>query len=165
VLVNALVSLVVALPLIPLASLGSTPVPDINQAAQDSVGWPAYVRQVAGAYRTLTPDERAHAIVFASNYGEAGAVDRYGGAYGLPAVYSGQNQLYFQARPPDSATIAVVVGGQLDDLRASFASCAVLARLDNGVDVDNEEQGEPVAVCRNPVGGWAAVWPHTKHAD
>jgi 4-amino-4-deoxy-L-arabinose transferase-like glycosyltransferase len=165
VLVNALVSVVVALPLIPLTALGSTPVPDINQAAQDSVGWPVYVRQIAGVYRTLTPDERGQAIVFASNYGEAGAVDRYGGAYGLPAVYSGQNQLYFQGRPPDSATIAVVVGGQLDDLRGWFASCAVHARLDNGVGVDNEEQGEPVAVCRGPVGGWATVWPHTKHAD
>jgi hypothetical protein len=40
-----------------------------------------------------------------------------------------------------------------------------MTTLDNGVDVDNEEQGEPVAVCRRPIGGWHLVWPRFKHAD
>ena len=42
-------------------------------------------------------------------------------------------------------------------------SCAVVARLDDGVGVDNEEQGMPIAVCRGPIGGWAAVWPLLEH--
>ena len=38
--VNALVSAVISLPLVPVSALGSTPVPSINQAARDQVGGP-----------------------------------------------------------------------------------------------------------------------------
>lgn len=161
---NAVVSILIGLPVIPLAHLGSTPVPAINQVARDTVGWPTYVRQVARAYATLPPQERRHAAILASNYGEAGAVDRYGPRYGLPAVYSGLNELWFQARPPASVTTVVFVGGQTLYAWRLFDSCRILGALDDGVGVDNEEQGEPIAVCRDPVGGWPAVWPALKHA-
>ena len=41
----------------------------------------------------------------------------------------------------------------------------IVGRLDNRVDVDNEEQGEPIAICHDPVGGWARIWPRLKHED
>jgi hypothetical protein len=163
--INAAVSLVLGLPLVPVGSLGHTPIPGVNQAARDTVGWPTYVRQVADAYQALPAADRANAVIITSNYGEAGAVDRYGPALRLPAVFSGQNQLYAQATPPASATVAVFVGGQLGRAAALFDSCQVVGHLDNGVDVDNEEQGEPVAICRTPIGGWPAVWPRLAHKD
>jgi len=162
---NAAVSLVLGLPLVPLSALGSTPVPGINQVAQDSVGWPVYVRQIAAAFTSLPAAARTRVAIVASNYGEAGAIDRYGPHYRLPRVYSGQNQLWYDARPPATATSVIFVGGQFDDVRSLFRSCAVVARLDNEVGVDNEEQGEPIAVCRNPIGGWATVWPDVRHED
>lgn len=162
---NAAVSLLLGLPLVPVSSLGNTPIPGTNQAARDTVGWPTYVRQIANAYGALPASDRANAVVIASNYGEAGAVDRYGAALGLPAVFSGQNQLYQQATPPSSANVVVFVGGQLDRAQTLFDSCQTVGRLDNGVGVDNEEQGEPIAVCRSPIGGWSAVWPKLAHKD
>jgi 4-amino-4-deoxy-L-arabinose transferase-like glycosyltransferase len=158
--VNGAVSLVLGLPIVPLGSVGATPVPGINLLAADSVGWPTYVQQVTDVYDAL-PDH-ADAAVFASNYGEAGAVAHY-----RPDVplFSAHNALYDQSRPPDSVTTLVVVGGEYDDVRRLFATCTVRARLDNGVDVDNEEQGEPVAVCRGPVGPWSRLWPRLRHLD
>ncbi len=163
--VNAAVSAVIALPLLPVRTLGSTPVPGINTAAADTVGWPRYTDQVGAVYGGLSPADRARAAIVASNYGEAGALTRYGPARGLPRVYSAHNQLYFQARPPDSVSIAVVVGGQVAKADRLFASCRTIGKLDNGVDVENEEQGEPIAVCREPIGGWSTVWPQLKHED
>ena len=163
--VNAVVSAVIALPLIPIRALHDTPVPGINQTVGDSVGWPVYTRQVDAVYQGLPAADRARAVVVASNYGEAGALARYGPALGLPHVYSPQNQLYFQGRPPASATVVVFVGGEVDYASTLFSSCPIVAHLDNGVHVDNEEQGEPVAVCRGPVGGWSTVWPRLKHED
>jgi hypothetical protein len=157
---NAAVSLVLALPLVPVGSVGATAVPDVNLLAQDSIGWPAYVDQVARVYDAL-PD-RGHAAVFTSNYGEAGAVVHY--RPDVP-VYSAQNALYDQARPPDGVTTLVVVGGQYPEVRRMFESCSVRARLDNGVGVDNEEQGLPVAVCHGPSDSWAALWPRLHHLD
>jgi hypothetical protein len=59
----------------------------------------------------------------------------------------------------------VFVGGAFPNLQSRFASCTIVAHLDNLVGVDNEEQNEPVAVCRGPLGGWSAVWPAFKHED
>jgi len=163
--VNAVVSALIALPMVPVAELGSTPIPAINQTARDSVGWPLYVRQVADAYDGLAPSTAGRAVVIASNYGEAGAVARYGPALGLPRVYSGQNELYFQSRPPAGTSVVLLIGGQLATARAQFRSCTVLTRLDNRLDVDNEEQGEPVAVCSGPRHPWGVIWSAFQHYD
>jgi Dolichyl-phosphate-mannose-protein mannosyltransferase len=159
--VNAAVAAVLALPLLPVGILGRTPVPAINLLAADSVGWPTYADQVASVFDALPAADRARAVVVASNYGEAGAVDRF---TDLP-VYSAHNALYDQERPPDDATTVVFVGGQLDHATKLFGSCEVQGRLDDEVDVDNEEQGQPIAVCRDPRGGWDELWPQLRHLD
>ena len=158
--VNGAVSLVLALPLIPVGSVGGTPVPGVNLLAQDSIGWPAYVRQVTEVYDAL-PDP-AHAAVFTSNYGEAGAIAHF--RPDVP-VYSAQNALYDQARPPDTVTTVVVVGGQYPQVRRMFGRCSVQARLDDEVGVDNEEQGLPIAVCSDAGAPWSRLWPRLRHLD
>jgi 4-amino-4-deoxy-L-arabinose transferase-like glycosyltransferase len=157
---NGLVSLFLGLPLVAVGSVGATPIPAVNPLVGDSVGWPTYVRQITTAYDAL-PD-RGNAIVFTSNYGEAGAVHHF--APDVP-VFSAQNALYDQARPPASATTVVVVGGQYDDARPLFDSCRVVDHLDNRLDVDNEEQGLPIAVCTGPVASWDVLWPRLHHLD
>lgn len=161
--VNAAFSAVIALPLLPVTVLGSTPVPEINQVARDSVGWPEYVRQVAGVVDALPADERERVTLVAGNYGEAGALDRFGPEHGLPAVHSGHNALADREPPPADATVAVVVGWQAEHVGPLFRTCTTVGHLDNGVGVDNEEQGAPIAVCHDPVGGWDAVWPRLRH--
>ncbi|TAM89507.1 MAG: hypothetical protein EPN43_06925, partial [Jatrophihabitans sp.] len=84
VVLNGALSATLALPVLPLSALGSTPIPAVNQAARDSVGWPRYVSQVAGVYASLSVTDRRSAVIVASNYGEAGAVDRFGDRWGLP---------------------------------------------------------------------------------
>ena len=159
---NAVVSTVVALPVVPVTALGGTPLPDLSILVADQVGWPRYVGQVA---QVAAQADDPGAVVITSNYGEAGAVARFGPALGLPAPYSGQNDLGTGAGPPESTRTVVFVGWQLPDVEGSFASCSVLARLDNGVDVDNEEQGAPVALCRDPLLPWSQLWPRLAHLD
>jgi 4-amino-4-deoxy-L-arabinose transferase-like glycosyltransferase len=163
--INALVSAVIALPLLPLGVLGASPVPAINQVARDSVGWETYVRQVAFVYATLPPSDQERAVLLTSNYGEAGALHRFGPVVGLPEVYSGHNELWFAGPPPETATVVVAWTQNLNGLRRLFADCEQRAVLDNGLDVDNEEQGSVVGVCRDPVGGWSAIWPRLQHYD
>jgi hypothetical protein len=74
--------------------------------------------------------------------------------YGLPAVYSGHNELYHFGPPPDTATVVLFVGYDREEVAGWLADCAELTRLDNGVGVDNEEQGNPVLVCRQPHQPW-----------
>jgi dolichyl-phosphate-mannose-protein mannosyltransferase len=70
---------------------------------------------------------------------------------------------YNDGPPPTHSTTEVFVGGQLDDASSLFSRCRTVGSLDDRVDVDNEEQDEPIAVCTGPVGGWRAAWPRLQH--
>ena len=157
---NAMVSLVIALPVIPVERLGSTPVTAMNPVAGDTVGWEAYVSQVAAVHRAAGG---AEVPVLTTNYGEAGALDRFGPAHGIRSVHSGHNGLWDLGPPPGEGDTVIVVGGQLNQVRSHFGSCEVHGRLDNGLDVDNEEQGQPIAVCRGLTRSWSEVWPQLRH--
>jgi 4-amino-4-deoxy-L-arabinose transferase-like glycosyltransferase len=159
---NAAFALVLGLPVVPLGVLGRTPVPAVGPLVGDQVGWAAYVDQVAHAWRSV-PAGR-HAAVVTSNYGEAGAIARLGPALGLPTPLSGHNALADRPPAPDVDTV-VMVGRQGPHVADLFASCEVVDRLDNGVGVDNEEQGAPVAVCTGPVADWSTLWPRFRHLD
>ena len=51
--------------------------------------------QVAQIYRSIPESEKARTVILAGNYGEAGALDFYGGEYGLPRIVSNQDDLAF----------------------------------------------------------------------
>jgi len=66
----------------------------LPQMFSDELGWHDFVREVAAAYDAIPPAQRASTAIVAANYGEAGAIDVYGGAYGLPPALAGHNQYY-----------------------------------------------------------------------
>ncbi len=159
---NGLVACVIGLPLLPPTVLGHTPIPAVNVVAADQVGWPAYVDQVARAWRAA---DDPSGVVLTGNYGEAGAVARLGPALGLPAPHSGHNALGLLPPPPDSATTVVAVGWGAQAVSQGFETCRTVARLDNGIGLDNEEQGAPVAVCTGRTESWTTLWPRLRHLD
>jgi 4-amino-4-deoxy-L-arabinose transferase-like glycosyltransferase len=156
---NALVSAVIALPLLPVGVVGSTPIPGLNLTVQDSIGWPAYVDQISRVHDELRDPA---AVIVTSNYGEAGAIAHY--RPDLP-LFSAQNALADQARPANEVDTVVFVGGQLDVARPLFSSCVEETTLDNQLGVDNEEEGQPVAVCRGPLVPWPELWSQLRHLD
>lgn len=163
--VNAGFAILTSLPVLPVGVVGGTPIPAINQGISDQVGWRRYVRQVADVYEALPAQDKPGTVLLTGNYGEAGALDRYGPALGLPAVYSGQNELWWLGPPPPSATVVVLVT-QGDPARSTaFGSCEHKADLDNGYGVENEEQTARVFVCRDLRGTWAELWPGFQHFD
>src|ERR1700692_4968361 len=55
----------------------------LPQHYADEFGWEDMVARVANVYHSLTPEEQSRTAIFASNYGEAGAVDFFGSRYGF----------------------------------------------------------------------------------
>ena len=165
VLPTVVIGALIALPIVPLGSLGDSHIGDLNQTARDSVGWPAYVAEVGRAYQAIPADQRAVTGLIAGNYGEAGALDKFGSRYHLPPVHSGLNQLYFYGPPPESDTNALLVGHDADDPleHVGFASCQIVGTLDNNVGVDNEEQGRQILYCTGRSMPWSAIWPTYQH--
>lgn len=160
--INLPVSIAFALPVIPADRLGF--IGDANQVTADQIGWREYVRQIAGVYAALPVADQRRAVLFTGNYGEAGALDKYGA--GLPAVYSAQNQLYEYGPPPDAKTVAVVVLEESPaEVAARFGPCELGARLHNSAGVVNEETEAGVYVCRNLPAPWRTLWPSLRHYD
>ncbi|HEX6470668.1 MAG TPA: glycosyltransferase family 39 protein [Streptosporangiaceae bacterium] len=155
------------LPIYPVGTLASTPQPAINGDAAETVGWPAFTAEVARVYRALPNGERAQAILLMSNYGEAGALDRYGKAFGLPRPYSGHNGYWYFGRPPDTGGPTIVVGPDAAAgpayLHRFWTDVTIAGRIDNGAGLDNEEQGKPIWVCRGQRAPWPALWPQLRH--
>jgi hypothetical protein len=162
VVVNTAVSVVFALPVLPADRLGF--IADVNSTVADQIGWKEYVREVAGVYDGLSPGDKQRAVLFTGNYGEAGALDRYGRVLGLPAVYSGHNELYNYGPPPDDKTVVVVVSeAEPSQVRARFGPCEAHGRLHNREGVDNEELQASVYVCRQLPRTWQDLWPELQH--
>jgi 4-amino-4-deoxy-L-arabinose transferase-like glycosyltransferase len=153
--VGAIGQLIIGLPLIPVAALAKTPVPAINEVSRESVGWDEFGTQVALVFMTLPPDS----VLVAENYGEAGIE----AARGIGPVYSAHNELYWWGPPPETARTALIVTDDPESYRRWFAGCEERGRIDNGVGVDNEEQGLAITVCHDPVEPWASIWPKWRH--
>ena len=152
----------VTLPVLPVTAVGRTPIVTLNYDAGETIGWPAYVREIAAVYRSLPLAQRSATIVLASNYGEAGAVLRFGPADGLPAVYSGHNAFWYWGPPPASARSAVAVGFTRAALTPLCGTLRLAGRLNNHLGVTDQEQGAPVWICSDLRTSWSAAWPRLK---
>jgi hypothetical protein len=114
---------------------------------KDEFGWPELTDQVAAAWRRdgLQP---ATAVVLAENYGEAGALARFGPARGLPAPLSGHLSWQYW-RPRDlPQREALMVGFDPSVLGRLCATWHTDATISNAEGVDNEERGRVIARCR-----------------
>lgn len=156
--INSLASAVTSLPILPVEVFGASGLASINSATADQVGWERYVEQIA-----VVADQVGAEAIVTANYGEAGALDRFGS--GIPPVVSGHNALWDAGPPPASAATVLLVGGVDSDLESLFASCAEAGFLANGVGVDNEEEGESIMVCEGPIASWTTLWPAFRHLD
>lgn len=154
---SGVVSAVIALPVLSARDAG--PVIAANADVGETIGWPELVRTVAVAYRRAGRGT----VIFTSNYGEAGAIDRYGPALGLPDAYSGHNAFWPWGPPSNRHAPVVVVGLNATQLQADFQGCRLNAQITNNADVNNDERGRYVALCAAPRGAWSHIWPRLRH--
>jgi hypothetical protein len=152
-------SLPVALPLLPARTLHTTQLQRINYDLGEQLAWPRLVRLVSREYHALPATRRARTAILTGNYGEAGAVDRYGPGLGLPQAYSGHNNFWLWGPPPaaDTSVIAVNVDPAL--LRREFGHVQRIATFYNGLGVSDDEQGAAVYLATGLRGSWSRAWP------
>jgi hypothetical protein len=98
-------------------------------------------------------------VILTGNYGEAGAIDRFGPALGLPSAYSGHNAFWDWGPPSDRSAPVITVGIGHPERQGQLRGCRTVTRIRNRLGVDNAEQGRAVFLCRGPRGSWAQEWP------
>jgi Dolichyl-phosphate-mannose-protein mannosyltransferase len=149
----------VALPVLPAQTLHTVPLQKINYDMGEEIAWPKLVALVAREYDSLPGPQRHETTILTGNYGEAGAIDRYGPGLGLPQACSGSNNFWLWGPPParDADAIAVNVDPAL--LRRDFARVRQVATFWNGLGVSDDEQGAPIFLATGLRSPWARAWP------
>ncbi len=160
--INGLISVALVLPLLPVESAAGSLAAAVNPEPLEMIGWPEFVEQIAEQY-ALVDDGDGSAVILTANYGEAGAIDRFGGVHGLPHAYSAHNSYADFRIPTDVAGPVLVVG--YHDPRAFLTDCRFLSSIVMPYEVDNEEQGAPVWRCEAPRQAWSELWPEIRHID
>ncbi len=131
---------------------------------KEEIGWPELVQTVAQIYDKLPAEERAQTGVFTNNYGEAGAINMYGPALGLPAALSGGNSYWLRGYGSQPPQTLIVLGYQRDDIARYFDSCELAGHITNAYGVMNEESKvAEIFVCRGMRESWEAFWQDIQH--
>jgi hypothetical protein len=157
VLSGALIA-ILTLPILPLASYAQSSLPSAVPDTANEVGWPHFVATVTGVVDALPANERAHAVILTNDYSEASPLILLGS--GLPPVYSGHNSYWDWGPPPADRTVVVHVGDwRPADWSQFFVDCRDVAHVDNGLGIDNAEQGKAVSVCTGIRMPWSEMWP------
>jgi hypothetical protein len=166
--ISVAVAVPIVLPVLPVADSGWAY--NVNQELAESVGWPQLVGTVRRVWVSLPPGQRANAVIFTGEYGEAGAINELGRGTGLPQAVSGHNTYWWwgPGNPHASTVVAVAPGpadvtGYAGYLRRFFTRVRTAATLSNRYGVHNQEWGGHVYVCTGPRHPWAQIWPRLRH--
>jgi 4-amino-4-deoxy-L-arabinose transferase-like glycosyltransferase len=139
-------------------------VAELPQNFADRFGWENMAGTVARVHDGLPAEERSDACILAGNYGEAGAIDFFGGKHGLPKAISGHNSYHLWGSGDCDGNTVVSVGvprGRLDEVfgrtePAGMVRCRYCMP---------DEDGLPVYVSREPKKPFEEAWPRFKHFD
>jgi hypothetical protein len=136
----------------------------LPQYLADMFGWREMAEKVSAAYNALPPEERAKAVFFGHNYGEAAAIDIYGPALHGPPAISAHNNFYLWGPLGYDGSVMIVAGGDPAQHAASYDNVEVVGKLDNPYAM-GYETNMPIYVLRGPRKPLGEVWPALKHYD
>ncbi len=134
---------------------------ELPQLYADMFGWENMAMQIAGVYHALPQSEQAGCAILGGNYGEAGAIDHYGPALGLPAAISGHNSYYFWGPRAYTGSCVILFGERADELKGLFGDAQLVATISDP-HAAMAERNVHVYVCRKPRARLAELWSHFK---
>lgn len=153
-------SALVALQLGPVNSATWNIARKVHDNFAEQTGWDDLAQRVAEVYRSLPESERAHTSILANNYGEAGAINLYGPALGLPQAISRTNTYWYRGYGDPPPQTIIELGNTAEDEAKSAAKCTSFGPFRNRYGVDNEESAwqYEIFVCRDIPPKWPEIW-------
>ncbi len=133
----------------------------LEQHFGDQFGWEELVADVANVYGSLPAEERARTGIFASNYGEAGALNLFGPAYGLPPAICAHQTHYFWG--PGDFRGDSLIWLQWDREGIEPFCTSVEEAGGHFHPWGMAEENRPIYLCRGLRAPLAEIWPRLKH--
>ena len=103
----------------------------LPQLFADQFGWEEMAAVVAGVYNSLPPHVRAKTAIFGQNYGQAGAIDRFGPKYGIPegSAISGHQSYYLWGPRGYTGESMIVMADRPERLAEIFTTLRRVAHV------------------------------------
>jgi hypothetical protein len=130
----------------------------LPQDFADMIGWPEQSRILARVVTMLPREEQREAVIFASNYGEAGAAEFYRRRFGLPPVVSAAGSFWFFGPGERPGQVLITIGEDSADVAKAYDDVRPVARILSPWSVE-EERDVRVIVARRPKQTLQALWP------
>lgn len=133
----------------------------LMQVYSDEFGWRDLARIVGDVYASLPASDRAKATIYASNYGDASAINVYG--TNLPFAVSGNNQYYLWG--PGNGDGSVVLAVNVDPAYWSHIcdSARVVAYTGDSPYAMPYEVHKPIVLCHGMHPPPSQQWTTFKH--
>jgi hypothetical protein len=163
--VGAVIPIALVVPIPPVGSAWWKISDKLQDDWREEVGWRDLVAEVARVRDSLPSDQRGRARILAGNYGEAGAIDLFGAAYGLPTAISGVNSYWLRGYGDPPPQTLIVTGLPREFLERHFQSCDLAGHVTNRYGVLNEETREhqDIFVCRGLRESWPEFWKQFRY--
>lgn len=133
----------------------------LPQWYSDQFGWKEIADATALAWQRIPAGERTDCGIFAQDYGQAGAIDFWGPAQGLPSAMSGDRTYFLWGPRGYSGNCMIVLDDKKDVLERYWENVELVA-----TSAPNQwalETDIPVYICRGKkFDSWAAFWPQLK---
>jgi len=130
----------------------------LPQDFADMLGWEEQSRALARVVDSLPPADRDSAVIFAANYGEAGAAEFYGPRYGLPPVVCVSGSYWFFGPGTRSGAVIVIIGIDSTTMAKYYDDVRPAGVITSPLSVE-EERRVPLFVARRPHSTLQALWP------
>jgi hypothetical protein len=132
----------------------------LPQHFADMHGWKELAETVARVHATLPEGDKV--CVAGQNYGQAGAIDHFGPALGIPPAVSTHNSYWIWGADRCADAVWIVIGDDRENLERLFESVERAATFDCDLCMPYEDDN-PIWVCRRPKVDLKAMWPRMKH--
>jgi Dolichyl-phosphate-mannose-protein mannosyltransferase len=139
----------------------SSPLP---QWFADRFDWDVFVKKIVDIYDSLPPEDKKRAVIFAPDYGHAGALEFYAKTFGLPRVICNHNNYYLWSAGHANADVLIAIGANPRDLEAVYGKVDSVGVIP-GTYAMSWRINMPVYVARDPKVPLNDVWPKVKHFE
>ena len=115
----------------------------------DMFGWKEQVKLVDSVYQSLIPKEKKNCVLWAENYGEAGALKILGKQYNLPNTISRHGSFWTWGYGNKDADVWISLGNEKSSVEYVFEEVQLIKIITHKYAI-GEENGIPLYVCRKP---------------
>ncbi len=129
----------------------------LPQFYADMFGWKQLASAVSQVYHSLPEAGSGKVMIYGQNYGEAGAVDYFGKAFGLPPASSRHNNYWIWGPHPADPSVFIIIDDDGSDLGELFEETRLAAIHSCNLCMPYESRLE-IWVCRKPKIDLRELW-------